>query len=1224
MITQLHQKNNTNSIYNIDISIKRSIINEIVQLDNKNQAVSLTNVSFNANNGMLKNFSTKEKGILTAGENINFIDLYARYHHISRKEAIKELSNRYLGNYEYPEVIKKKEILGLTKEFCTLAYNSDEDSTFQVAVRYFKSVSNFQERIKKVLNLVHLSLELSELHNYKYKEKRGHFDNSGNFKSVDKNKLKELYLNLSIEDKKAFDYLQLNKIGTCDLLIFSNNLVGEKVSYRKYSFNPLSFIKNGKETKGLTKQSVKGFKNLVYGLEKINNDTKELVICESEEKAEAFNTYNLDKNIIAVGLVSCTSYSSLGGVLDYIKERELKLNILFDRELDKEGKEKETNALISFIEYLNKNSIHNIDILLLPLLESKNDIDSYLLSLNNDIERNSYISNLLKYSIKAYDFIISNKERELKSYRKKHLYFDTPTYTPTPTITRQEAYEILPQEIEKAKHEGGQVILNSCTAGLGKSTATLKMLENEDKLSCSFALATKELRNEMYNTTEGSIIEIEGVGDQLIRKLKGLQVNETLIKKVSQMVELGFTKTAKKELELANIKHIDDILTVDKGIMTQSKMLEEIEQGRFKTILNVIDEDITSKLISNFTVDKTFILDSLEVVENKDLKDLAIHLYGLLSQNKNVSGSNFMFELNQIFIKENLRDLNEVLESVKNIALDNIIKDELKISFNGKFNLYRIKSFYKILCVLYKKEVQARLHLKDGIFTIFHKRELKLNEDQKLFILDATASKNYLQHFGINVDTEIDIKIKQNITVSQCFDKSFKQASQIKNGEFDKTTLNLIADFCSKAHDSAWILPKKSHDLLLTKYSNFLSENRLKIGYYRKDNRATNKYKDCKSIIISPINVDDNIFLQEATAINNDIKDFSKSVKKIGTGYIKDDQELYIEKEFYNDSILNDLYEKYNHEMIQAVARVIRDDNEKNVLLLGDMILKDHNIITDKIIDISKYHERSQEKIRRQSVVSKFVLDTYNKYSFLNLKLLLVESMFNQNVKSCLKIPQSIATRELPRLLLLNKQDLDIIYEQLGQLPCSNSLKQFEAFYKTFSKEVNKAIKDLGFKVKNIGLENAGYTKFWYNDVQNDVDKIIEFTSKKEDLKIDNIDLLNHEILPILEVKEQDNDFVLSMKKGIYNELLEAVQSNDCVISVDGTIELSSFNHLEGIDVYIDFELFQKSKSSSILKSAVNIVLMNTDISLREAIRFIQLCLDNVSFEDNKNYKISI
>lgn len=226
----------------------------------------------------------------------------------------------------------------------------------------------------------------------------------------------------------------------------------------------------------------------------------------------------------------------------------------------------------------------------------------------------------------------------------------------------------------------------------------------------------------------------------------------------------------------------------------------------------------------------------------------------LCKHQREYSRSFLYFNFNEFLEKKNI-DIGNLKTKLKksSITFDRkklekeLFKDNVERSFLPNKN--ELEIFIKEFIENNFNNVVALKGFNDTLelsINYFNKISYGNKKDEKLIILDATADKEILKCFGFNVVQEIEFNIKsENLEVIQDFSHTFTTSSQKdKDGTFKAKYNNLYTN----------LTDENTFCLSTLELRNNLESLNLPgiFGNYQKDDKATNKYKDCTKAIISP------------------------------------------------------------------------------------------------------------------------------------------------------------------------------------------------------------------------------------------------------------------------------------------------------------------------------------------------------------------------------------
>ena len=865
---------------------------------------------------------------------------------------------------------------------------------------------SLEEKEKCISTLFNISSLTSE-HKKKFIDKRD-FEPTEYYKSYSRFTIKELEKlfpkNLIIECGLYKKNLN-NRI-----LIFHPDINKNIITYRSYSFTA------PKEYKKLSPKNECGLKKIPYRVDLLNEKIKEIIITEGEEKADSVNVLEI-KELAFISMGGINTHGVITTFAQENKEYCIKrdFTILFDRK--KETKFSEEIQAFKLAKKLTQLGF-NCHICFMPEIPNCNesDIDSYLkyvvsIGKNPKHEIEKILSRKVNYKDLEKYLIASDKKETEKIYCTPSQIWKTPEETNINYDTLENIREKTIDGIKEFigldnKNHGTCLVKNP--PGTGKSFI-MKDISDNFGFRINFASYTKELRNNNAEEMKNAKIYHSLIDryKELIEKANlnlDKEKESIIFDNIIHLINNGYPEKIEKYLRnTLNIKDKldknyfkDSFRNINTLVLTHSLFVNHqknnVDYSKYFDCV-VIDESITNLLKGKIKLSIGTLKGLIIYLKNKEIKDFLELTIEFMQTSKEYSRSFLYFNFNEFLEKKNI-DIGNLKTKLKksSITFDRkklekeLFKDNVERSFLPNKN--ELEIFIKEFIENNFNNVVALKGFNDTLelsINYFNKISYGNKKDEKLIILDATADKEILKCFGFNVVQEIEFNIKsENLEVIQDFSHTFTTSSQKnKDGTFQNKYNNLYTS----------LIDENTFCLSTLELRNNLESLGLtcSFGNYQKDDKATNKYKDCTKAIISPPKVNHEIVFSEVRMLRPDINNFETRKVYVGTGLIKDGLELFNEEIEFIEPFINKVVEQQKQVlMVQGLSRIRRDfTTNKKVIILGNISLKKYGIIPN---EIKNFLEKNKPSNKIYDLLKTDLVDFFSKNDIL----------FNQNLDNYL------------------------------------------------------------------------------------------------------------------------------------------------------------------------------------------------------------------------------
>ena len=740
-------------------------------------------------------------------------------------------------------------------------------------------------------------------------------------------------------NKKVIEYQVVKRIGLLTKDLKENKdmflICNQDYSYYK-AYDPHTTDKDKKH------KSPYKLKKIIFNIEKINKDTKWVIICESTEKAMATELILNDPSIVWIGLHGIGT--KLTDIADKLKGK--KISILFDRRQDEIiNTERERKfAVRRALECLKVTK--DVSICEIPDLNQDLDIDDYL-EIFDISDRENKLLEILKnkennFDVDTYIYRYRVPVQQENNKKQHEIKYEEVKPDNRIFVTLKEFRDSIKDVYNNAiyLYKGKITVLRSTTGG-GKTYSLIEAL----KLYTLIILChNKDLVNELYqeclNKGITDIEVIESKQDTYYREIDNSNLDDTEKEHLREQLEIllskGYSKKAKRLIESKLKKSIPyKRPSGNKSIITtHHKALFDpsIFNGSFQAV--VIDEDITDKLIESATatIDKLeHEIDFYNHSSFKELINLAIEF--LEKTNRNLNSIEFT-KLFKYFLDGRGKGylLNERFKVNINKKKEKAIKDFNKLPDKTGLLLKLIESI---------KNESAYLENK----TIAFKTLNKFETNHTTIMLDATADKENLQAHGFKVSKFIDIAIKNdNLKVIQYPENTYKTGNILKN---DKT----LKDFENEVKE---IHETNNQAILFTTKAISKKIKFLQTPYYGNDDKGKNSIVSNEFILTTPKSNELDSIARAKLLYGDKVDNTESHYINERTGYIDQilNKEVTIGAFHFKNKYLDKVYQSsLKIPMRQALGRGTRSyDKPVTVHIKSNVSLFDLDIRVDEIV----------------------------------------------------------------------------------------------------------------------------------------------------------------------------------------------------------------------------------------------------------------------------------
>lgn len=836
----------------------------------------------------------------------------------------------------------------------------NQDSSYQYKNEFHNTTKEITpkvslETLNQVLEDLYNILDQSEDHKQRFYNKRG-FIMPDDYKSMINpgRQLEPLIIKYGIDTiKSIFGYGKKESFNCLQdrVIIFHRDFNNRIVYYRSYSFTA------DKRFKKLSPRNISGLKlTIPFRLELIKPEINRLIITEGEEKADASNIYRLD-NQLFISIPGISNYSCLLPIIEKINNNETNIktiSVILDKSTKKDlNEEKASIRILSHIDsILNADVALNICELPMPEQTDKNDLDSFLKSLPEDI-RQSELQKILDnpYSLKEYHQINLLIPKKIKPEHVKPLWKQA----------RNKNKDYIKLDVALSEYttlikvtNDNLVSLGILPPGSGKTFKTIQHIKELDKPSI-IALPTTIQRNDIATNNNFQIVE--SLTDKSIRTInsdsrftKDEKINH--IECIKKLISTGNSSLV--YYYLSSLEIIIKECTIDKSktqVMTHKMLFNSdnyFNDDRYGLIY--IDECPFNVLIDKYRVDYRDLLNYKHLIkdiyidDNKDLIDFIdiIHVF-INNSSQDLHRKALNKELLNVF-RSKRTSFNKIVDSLSNndIKLDEKkILSKLKKSFSEIDNIPKYDFMNEFIKAFKQHRVNFKKdNLNSGYFEFSVKKILPVTNKQ-IIITDGTANPELYKHwFNCKV---IKPTVKpDNIKYTLICDKTYT-ASYL---DIDKT-LNDIKDIAK--NDLTLVVVAMD---IKEKIECLLPENIKVIHYNSSENKGTNDYGHYKKVICFPPKINFDSIIEQGLCLDPTITENNYHYKNISTGYIENNSECFLNIKTFKNKTLKALLENSREaEIYQSLFRIKRrPEDYKEFYVFGNISLNQFGLIPDEII----------------------------------------------------------------------------------------------------------------------------------------------------------------------------------------------------------------------------------------------------------------------------------
>lgn len=1083
--------------------LKNSVlISEIIELDKNNKLVDDPSVSYNPKTRLLKDFSGNHSLYGNNGKSQNVIQVYQKTYNLRYNEALKELSDRYLNtsfnqNIEY-KPRKKYKPAPAPKETIIFTGKYSREEKQQVLKKYF---------------------ELSTLtiaHRNKFIEKRD-FEPTENYKSYSNLVIKEL--------EKTFDSDLISSCGLNNpklkdrILIFFANRNGQIEDYTAYSFTD-------KKKKLITSNEF-NLKRIPFRIDLINQNTIHIVITEGEEKADSCNVLNIPNTVF----ISIGSINNHKPVLEYLEENKdicsnKTISILFDR------KAKEVNVLNEEnFSYILAKKIHSlnlgitINICLMPEIpnQKESDLTDYLKHISTiGKDKKQELLKILNKKLLYKDFenilIDMNKLKDTDYFKPKQEYSDIVTNITNKPIELEALQEKLYNDtLNFLTFEEKGTFLVKLPPATGKSH-TMKKLAEKSGFRLAYITFTKELRDNVSTEIKDSKKYLS-LMDRYLELIEKANIDKKAIETqkvyngIIDLINLGYhdkienyiKKSLKIDISIDKDYFKKMFYSIDTLVLTHSLFINQqkanIDYSKYFDGV-VIDEDPTNLLQENKKITVGTINNFIKYIDTKkclQIKEfLELFLEFIKTEKKPTNRTLLSWHFND-FLESKGKNTLDLKNNLKREQVHFNNKKINKEIFNNDIDLGSLpnKKELELLLIEFLSNDFNNTTSNKGFddileINILNKYNIEYGNKlkEKLIILDATADKEILKYYGVNVVKELIETVKaDNLEIIQDFSHTFTTSSiKNKDGLINDNYLNLFNELVTN-ENTLFLTTKDIEELLINKIP-------CKLGHFNKHDKATNEFKDCETSIITMPKVNYKHIESIARLLKPDLNNFEYDLVEIPTGIIKDGKEYKNYEKRYTEDLINRLiYQKKHALIVQGLSRIRRDfTSKRQVIILGNVSLLEFGIIPNKVTnfldDIKKgTHKKNllinniSEKLQQKAYIFNSDLDSeLLRYVTEDIKKQ-ASNIDDNSVKDHFSTIEQVETIDTTMFTL--NSNIDNNYGNSRKHCNSNSLKVRLSYNQQKTKD--KIIKELSLEKSYIDLDNE--RKYFYYSKDSNLSK---------------------------------------------------------------------------------------------------------------------------------------
>lgn len=834
-------------------------------------------------------------------------------------------------------------------------------------------------------DLFHL-LELSSDHKKAFELKRG-FTAPDNYLSFNENCIPKLLKKYSEKELIQVDILRSwNGKKTPNhlrnrLVIFHKDQFGNICYYRTYSFTDT-------ERKKQAPRKEHGLNLIPYNLQLINNNSV-IVITEGEEKSDIGNYLLSDIGFISLPGIGI--HKILEPYLNLLKEKTI--IILFDKK--KETKLNEEKEAVKLAKKLIENDI-NVFISELPTPENEqeNDLDSWLKNFETIEQKREALREVVENRCNLNEYKSKYFQDTFKRDKPK-MYYKLPGKTIN-KISLEQGRKILKESIENHVLNGkGKTLIVKAPPGVGKTYSIIEALKDKDYIH---VVPDKNLRQEIKEVSSSN--EILGLLDHCSITLSA---NKTVNPKkiLNELTEIGNKGLPTQNYCYScsyskNDDNYPDRITCSrfkkhsgKITMTFAKYINSGNLYKDYEYI-VFDEDIKNALIQTNYLNLTDI-ENIQRFYNSNELDLILQILKEIIQsnnNKTLTG----FDIRAIIHKKFRNSLRISLrDTLKNLSFDSLAekKETIKQLINNK-NIDQLpnKKALKGLIQVIKKSFDNIQLLPGKGFEFKHVLDLDLR-GKTSFYLNATEDTELIKEYGFTQENSVILDLTNihipGIKLNLMPDRTFL-AGNFKEAPEKIIHIAKYINEKSENEKSLLIAPNEIINLI----SIHLNHNISTLSYGKHKGR--NDFKDYKKTFVLPNKIDFSDIIKESKVIFGNLSDNDLVYNEKESGYIDKStgKELFFTQLGFKEKKLQMLLEqKREAEIIQALFRIKRNEQEKEFYIFGNISLKKYGLAPDNILSSNEIFNpgrvKTFYKIDEFNKIKSIILDILKEHKFITL-----------------------------------------------------------------------------------------------------------------------------------------------------------------------------------------------------------------------------------------------
>ena len=310
----------------------------------------------------------------------------------------------------------------------------------------------------------------------------------------------------------------------------------------------------------------------------------------------------------------------------------------------------------------------------------------------------------------------------------------------------------------------------------------------------------------------------------------------------------------------------------------------------------------------------------------------------------------------------------------------------------------------------------------------------------------------------------------------------------------------------------------------------------------------------------------------------------------------QEEDEKYKISIIYTFTKITTMIEGLVKEMSFMISEIKSEDGLKNII--EEIIIKNKNNKEYNKICI-RFEQSNSNKIK---FLSNFILNNYDKYKFNYIFIIHINRNFNE---------KSIESNERIHSLLDINPDINQIF--IDNLNANNTIKLYDLFSTDISTILNNNIKKLYYNFNSI-LQSYLYkallkTSLKYDNIIAYIDEILKYIETEQSFKGKIIDIT------IKLIDQNKNEEEENIIEKLYNNQYINIYSIDIASCLIEYIIENIFNE------YLK-KIFEILENDNIFTTLVEIQANNNKyIEKGQVENIINIYLDEITFESNKNYK---